>query len=86
MLSKLIDLLVPFKIRSQIYFSIIEVPFAELSSEEEGEKEDPKLPEIRLEMQEVLLKSLRLKENVAIIKRYSIPIYKKDLDTLHGLN
>ena len=37
-------------------------------------------------MQEVILQLLRTKENEVVTERYDIPIYNRDLNTLHGLN
>merc|ERR1712008_168656 len=74
------------RMKKHLAITEIEIPEAEVSGDEEEEEESTELPEITPEMKKQISQSLSSPPNVTLVECYSIPIARKDLDTLRGLN
>ena len=64
----------------------IEIPEPKDESDEEGEDEPEELPELTPEMESDINRYLSSPPGQTLVEAHSIPITRKDLDTLRGLN
>jgi len=78
------------RMKKHLAITEIEIPEIDASDEEEEEQEEedviPELPEITPDMQSEINRCLTSPASVTLVEAHSIPITRKDLDTLRGLN
>lgn len=76
------------RMKKHLAITEIEIPEVEDDSDEEEEDEEAvaELPEITPEMQSEINRCLSSPASVTLVEAHSIPITRKDLDTLRGLN